>query len=380
MRALGIVVLLCFSAVLLPSQVRNSGSGNVSRVPSPSSGDLTFQQSILISGKVVLPDGSEVGEPVAIQTICRGRKRTETYSDSRGRFSFTFGVRDSTAYVDFADADTMGGQAPRTGENRSLQECDLQAVLPGFFSELVHLGLRARESSNSDIGQVVIRPLAPVEGHTISATSLMAPEPARKALEKGKKQAEKEQWDDARKSLEKAVQIYPRYAAAWFELGRVQLQKNDFASAQKSFEQSVAADAKYVNPYLGLMNCALQAQNWPGVVDSTNKLLALDPVSHLEAWYYNGAGQYQAHNFDAAEKSLREGLKLDGEHHIAKLDYVLGLVLMQKRDFPGAAEHMRAFLKLTSDPNEIAEAQKRLQEIDQFSAHLPPPAGNPQPK
>jgi len=59
----------------------------------------------------------------------------------------------------------------------------------------------------------------------ISATTALAPEAARKALEKGQEQQQKGKLDDAQKSLEKAVAMYPSSAAAWFELGRVQLQK-----------------------------------------------------------------------------------------------------------------------------------------------------------
>jgi tetratricopeptide (TPR) repeat protein len=379
MRTLRIIVLAYLAAAVpLPAQVRSGGNSTTSQIPNPPSagiGDLSLPQSILISGKVVISDGSEVSEPVAIQTVCRGQKHTETYTDTRGRFTFTFSNRDSNNYIDFGDAESIAGRTSRRGNMPSLQECDLQASLPGFSSEPVHLGLRARESGSVDIGRVVIHRLAPVEGLTISATSLMAPESARKALEKGKKQEEKEHWDDAQKSFQKAVQIYPRYAAAWFELGWVQLRKEDFAPARASFEQSLAADSKYVNPYLGLMHCALHEQNWPGVVEFTDKLLALDPVSHLDAWFYNGVGKYQARNFDAAEKSLREGLKLDSEHRIPKFDYVLGLALMQKRNFPDAAGHMRAFLKFTSEPKEIAEAQKLLAELDQLIAHAQAPTG-----
>ena len=69
--------------------------------------------------------------------------------------------------------------------------------------------------------------LGQVEGLTISATSAMAPKDAQKAYEKGREKASKEKWDEAQQLFNKAVEIYPSYAVAWFDLGRVQIHNKD---------------------------------------------------------------------------------------------------------------------------------------------------------
>jgi len=161
--------------------------------------------------------------------------------------------------------------------------------------------------------------------NTPSATTAQAPGPARKAWEKGREQAKDNKLEQAQKSFEKAVEIYPRFAAAWCDLGRAQLRSSNLEGARHSFEQSVTADSKYVGPYGGLAQIALMERNWQGAADATNKLLALDPVSFVEAWYFNATANFYLGDFDAAEKSVRQGLKLDQDHHVVKFEYLLGL-------------------------------------------------------
>jgi uncharacterized protein HemY len=104
-------------------------------------------------------------------------------------------------------------------------------------------------------------------------------------------------------------------------------------------------------------------------------LLALNPVSFPNVWFANSLANYFLQNFAAAEKSARHGLLLDTEHRVPKLEYLLGMLLFQKPDYQGAAEHLRAFLALTTEPAEVAEVQKRLDEIARLSARVNLPAG-----
>jgi tetratricopeptide (TPR) repeat protein len=345
---------------------RPPGGPTRPRIPTP---DLTPNTMIFLTGKVVIDDGSVLTEPAAIQTICKGQKRTETHTDSHGSFSFQFGgISAASSGGDF-DADTpfrnaSGGRPDR----RNLHDCELQASLAGFTSDSISLGGRFSGDQSADIGRVVLHRLANVAGFTISATSAQAPGSARKALEKGQEQQKKGKWDDSQKSLEKAVTIYPKFAAAWFELGRVQLQKNDPAGARHSFQQSLAADSKYINPYHGLTQLAMRERNWKELTEFSDKLLTLNPVNFPEAWLSNAIGNYCLQNFAAAEKSARRGLQVDTEHRVPKLEYLLGITLGKRFNYEEAAQHLRAFLSLTSKPADIAEAQKQLDEIARLSA------------
>ncbi len=368
---LAFACLLLISALPATGQVGPGGGGRRSgtvrsRIPAP---DLTTNTTIFLNGKVVIDDGSVLTESAAIQTICKGQKHTEGHTDPHGNFSFQFGSRlASNSEIDL-DADTQSrNTASGRAERRDLSDCELQASLAGFTSDSIPLGGRFSGYENADVGRIVLHRLANVAGFTISATSAQAPGAARKALEKGQDQQKKGKWDDAQKSFEKAVAIYPKFAVAWFELGRVQLQKNDLTDARNSFQQSLAADPKYINPYHALTQLAHREQKWQELADFSEKLLALNPVSFPEIWLSNAIGNYCLQNFAAAEKSARRGLQLDPDHRMPKLEYLLGVILLKRSAYGEAAQHLRAFLNLSTKPADVAEAQKQLDEIARLSA------------
>ena len=351
----------------LPAFGQRGGGARTSARPRVAIPEMSASTTMFLSGKVVVEDGSPLTETASIQTICRGQKRTEAHTDSRGNFSFQFGGG-FTNGMEF-DADTSS-RSPVAGrpERRNLQECELQASLAGFSSDVLSLGGRFQGEESADVGRIVLHRLSAVQGFTISATTAQAPEAARKAFEKGQQQAQKGKWEDAQKHLEKAVALFPRFAVAWFELGRVQLKKSNASAARHSFEQAIAADSKYVSPYHALTQISLHDRNWRELVEFSEKLLALNPISFPDVWLSNSLGYYCLENWAASEKSARRGLEIDVEHHVPKLEYMLGIALVQKPDYPEASRHLRAFLTMTTKQNEITETQAQLNEIARLTA------------
>jgi tetratricopeptide (TPR) repeat protein len=375
-RRVWLFVLLLLTACAFGQ--RNTGGGETRGVSSPTVGMPQPSRgiapgnptsSVFISGKVTLDDGTDLAEPAAIQTICRGQRHTMTYTDRRGSFSFQFGDPNPSGSADMSDASSsMMTARASLQQSRDWQDCEVQAVLAGFSSDPVELTSRMSTLESTDVGRVVLHRLEHVDGTSISVTSILAPNTAKKALEKGREDEKKGKWDQAQQSFEKAVQIYPKYAAAWSELGQAQMHHNDAASAKHSFEQSVAADPKYVNPYEGLARMAFDANQWPDVLETTNKLLALNPVNFPDAYFFNGVANFHLKNLDAAEKSARQGLRVDDGHQFPKMEYLLGMILLQKADYPGATEHMTQYLHLATQPADVAVANNELAEIARLSA------------
>lgn len=324
---------------------------------------------LFISGKVVMPDGSPVSESVTIESICGGRKRVETYTDSHGSFSFELKKKSNAMAIQGADS-SSGDDAFSKNHASSFEyrNCELQASLPGFTSEVVQLAASMSSMiETTDVGRIVIHPIGGSTGSVMSATSLAAPGSAKKAMDKALDQEKKNKVEDAEKSLQKAVEIYPQYAAAWTELGRLQFASHDNAGAQHSFQQAVSADPKYAKPYLWLAQIEAQSAHWQNTVDLTTKLLALNS-NYPAAWLLQGIGQYNLQQIDAAETSARSGLKVDADHRAPRLEHLLSLILVGKKDYVQAAEHMRAFVKYSTAPTEQAEGQKMLAEIEKRSA------------
>jgi tetratricopeptide (TPR) repeat protein len=246
---------------------------------------------------------------------------------------------------------------------RDLMGCDLQASLPGFRSDQVHLSDR-RSMDDPNVGTLIMRRLANVEGTTISVTTAMAPKDAKKAMEKGQNFIKKEKWPEAQKEFEKAVEIYPKFAVAWAELGRVQEHQRDLEGARQSYAKALEADQKLVTPYLALASMAAHEQKWQEVSDATDRVLKLNPVDFPEAYLLNSTSNYYLKHFDSAEKSASEGLKHDAEHRFPKMHEVLGLVLAQKQDYAGAAEQLRQYLRSSPNSSDAELARKQLAEIE----------------
>jgi tetratricopeptide (TPR) repeat protein len=320
---------------------------------------------MLINGKVLLDDGTSPGDAARIERVCNGRARPEGYTDSKGRFQFTLGQeQDMMPDASETAGRTAGLGNPNGGVRESqLVNCDLRAVLPGFRSDTVSLA-NHRYMDNPDVGAIVLHRLANVEGLTTSATSALAPKDARKAFEKGLEAEKKNKVDDAQKDFEKAVEVYPKYAAAWFEAGKIYEQKNQPDQARTAYNQALTADSKYINPYERLYLMALNDRKWDEAANLTDRVIHLNPYDFPMAFYYNAIANLQLNKLDIAERNAREALKLDTQKQNPRANYILGIVLAQKQELPAAAECLRAYLKDRPDSKEADGVRKQLDEID----------------
>lgn len=374
-----LALTLIFSPSLASAQGRGSRNrGDTLSRTSPADGFERPLGNIFLSGEVVTDDGTPLTERARIRTICKGQTHPETYTDSHGYFSFEFVTRTSDmtgSSAGIEDADSpMNNATSARGKQRDWRDCQLQAELAGFTSDAIDLSSKVSALDHNDLGRIVLRRIEQIQGLTISATSAAAPSAAKKAFEKGRDQERKTQWDEAQKYFEKAVQIYPSYAVAWYELGRMQAQKKDIAGAGHSFDQALAADPKFASPYQGLAGLAFRARQWPQVVNVTEKLLALNPVNFPDAWFFNSVGNYFLQNLEGAERSARQGIKVDEQHTIPKLEYVLGMILMDKRNYQEASAHMQQYLHLVHSTADVDEAQKQLAQIARLSTTASVPA------
>jgi len=348
--------------------------------PQPGQPDVTAPdlRPVLLTGKVVMEDGTPPPESVAIQLVCRATQHSVGYTDPKGGFAVDVNNRKNSAT--FADAsedpNSFGGNSGRPNSavnpdgntnsgitGRALMGCDLLASLPGFRSDVMHLDSR-QGADNPEVGTIILHRIANVEGLTISATSALAPKDARKAFEKGQTFERQQKWGDAGREFRKAVDIFPKYAVAWYQLGLAQEQEHNPEAARKSYAQALAADGKFVSPYQALAVLAAQEQKWQDVLDDTNHLLRLNPVDFPQAWLFNALGNFYLKNMDAAEKSAREGISRDAAHQYPDLNHVLGVVLAMKRDYPGAVEQLRAYLHYSPNAIDAEQVAKQLAEVE----------------
>ncbi len=340
--------------------------GQQNRTTSPD----TRRQTV-ISGKVVMDDGTPAPDGVVIECVRNGVARPEAYTDAKGRFSFQLG---QSSYM-IPDARVVGsgagGRSPgistdrplggRTGANQT--SCgELRASFQGYRSSVVLIG--NNQMYYSDVGTIILRRTASTEGATISLTSLEAPKDARTAYEKGRKESEREKWRASEQQFEKAIRIYPRYAATWFELGKSLEGQGKVAEAREAYGKAVEADSKFLDPYMRLASLAANEKKWQEVSDTVAQVIRLNPVDFPEAHYLHAAANYNLHNLDAAEQSSREVLKLDSEQRFPAVHNLLGLILAARGDFAGAAAQMSEYLRVVPDAGDAGIVRGRLAEAE----------------
>jgi TolA-binding protein len=358
--------------------------------PQPS----TVPQPIYISGRVLLEDGNPPVESVTIERVCGGSAHAEGYTDSKGYFGIQLGqaqgvIQDASetggssgvfgdpANGTLAQRSSLGGTPTPGGGNSDMRymNCDLQARLSGYRSQSVSL-TNHRAMDNPDIGTILLHRMTPTEGTTVSTASLSAPKEARRAFEKGQEAIKKKKWDEAAKGFQKAVELYPGYATAWYELARLQVGAGALDTARISLECSMKADPKYAAPYVELAAMDVQAKKWKEVASISDRAIRLDSFDYPELFFFNAVANYYLMNSEVAEKNVRQAVKLDTQHRFPQSGYLLGLILAQRRDYANAAEQFREYLKLAPDAADAVIAKQKLDQIEKITAE----GGAPSPK
>lgn len=352
----------------VPGQSRTTDPFGSSRQQQQQQRMPDFQRPVFLSGKVMMEDGTPPPEPVTIERVCNGRPFPEGYTDSKGRFSIQLGGDRTLAMTDASvsgsEASGFGGGAfsndPFSTSSGSLGGadsmgrvnlvgCELRAVLAGYQSDSVELGRRS-VFDNPNVGTITLRRLGNVEGTSISMTTLAAPKDAKKAYEKAFKETQKKKpnLERASKELEKAVEEYPEYAAAWHLLGRVRISLDQNEGAREAFEKAVEADSKYLNPYGPLVRMALQDGRWDDAAQLSNRVLQLDPYQ-TEFQYYHAVSSYNMGRIEAAEKSVMAVQSSKDAHRFPETMQLLGMIHARQGKFQTAADEFRSFL--TAQPN-----------------------------
>jgi len=338
----------------------------------------TEQQAVFFSGEVALQDGTKPPDPVLIQRVCKGTTRNETWTDSKGRFSFKVeaGGNDTTT-ADSAQAGRTQDLSRPIGNSTyysnplttALRDCEVQAVLAGFWSERVSIALK-NTLDDTRIGRITLHPSSGGQALTVSATTLAAPLNATKAYERGMSAIRAQKWDAAQKELTKAVEAYPKFAIAWFELGILHQGRNDLAGATEAWKEALKSDPKYVQPYEVLVALCERQQNWLDSEKYSRDWIQLDPENFPVAYLYNAIANARLNKAEQAEIAARKGLLLDKERKIARLSYVLGLILMQKHEFSESAKCLRTYLELAPNAKDAAIVHQELAKIE--AAAIPP--------
>jgi tetratricopeptide (TPR) repeat protein len=408
------VFLVLIALAILPwafaQQGGTSGAGNsdtnVSRfprripaTPTPTDNRNTRtqqpnQERLFITGSVVLDDGTPPPLGAVIERACNGSVVKETAVDGYGHFGYQLGDPNRAARV-FPDASQAFGQDtfdrdPSSGLNAEnprspadllsiplsskLIGCELRAQLAGYRSTFILLGGGGGATIGLlEVGTIVLYPMTRVQGTSVSATNLLAPKAAQKALENARKASKKKEIGEAQKFITSAIEIYPDYAEAWLELGQLYQQQQFREEARNAYKKAMAADKLFMSPYIGLAQLAAKEEKWQDVVDLTDQALALDPIAIPEGHLLNALAYYNLDKLDLAEKSALRGQMMDYGNQIPQINLVLANILARKNNSAGAIEAMKRYLKAAPKAPDAGLVRSRVQETEKMAKATPAP-------
>ncbi len=329
----------------------------------------------LLTGKIVLEDGSPLRESVLVELRCGGRVERQTHSGPGGGFSFHF---DDQSQVEWSDASVgtpgfgrsggvadgrfgrLGGGMPGQDTTLDLSACDVSASVPGFRSNTLAPGIR-RALDNPDLGTIVLSRLENVGGTTISLNTLAAPRRARSRYDRALRELgrSKPNLDRVDRDLSEAVKEYPEFAAAWKLLADVRLELRDEAGARRAYGEAIEADSNYITPYLALAQVESRAGQWDEVSRLSARVIELD-ANLPEAHFFNAISAYNLGKPELAESSAR---KIRSGPEVARFPnvyHLLGLISWERGDYVSAAEELRLFLEAVPDTPSASQIRDAL--------------------
>jgi len=280
-------------------------------------------------GNVSLEGGALPWDPIPVSVMCDGKTRYTTRTDAKGYFLIAPAEPPGSTTLK-ADPKPLAAQ---------FVGCNVEAALPGFNSSTLPIANR-NVLDSQNIGTITLRREEGSADAALSSTTAGAPKEAVNSFEKARKEWLDNKPDRAQKDLQKAVEIYPQFAEAWYQMGKIQEAAKP-TEAWDSFSKAVAADPKFALPYEHLAPLAAKAVKWQELLDATTRELALNPHGTLEIWYYNAFGNYQLKKMDVAQASALKSLSMDPLHVELNTEQLLAVILVEKQDFAGAMQHLR---------------------------------------
>jgi len=350
--------------------------------PGQSEIDKSFERVVFFTGSVMLDDGSPPADAVRIEKVCDGRATFVAWTDAKGHFGFKVSAGGSA--VSTADADQPA--ISRSDElnkalnsnstqytmpiTQALRNCELHAVLSGYSSENVIIAMKSTMDSGR-LGTMILHPLSRASSLVVSATTLQAPSNARKAYERGMEAMRVQKWDAAATEFAKAVKIYPVFAIAWYQLGLARQSQNDAAGAIEAWKEAQKSDARYIKPYENLTVAADHRGDWVESEKYSHLWIQLDPEDFPGAYLFNAVANARLNKVEEAERAARAGLRLDKDGRIPRISYVLGLLLMDKKEYAESAKCFRKYLELAPNANDAAIVRQQLPKLEELAAAQP---------
>jgi tetratricopeptide (TPR) repeat protein len=202
----------------------------------------------------------------------------------------------------------------------------------------------------------------------VSSNALQAPGGARSALHQGREALERRRYAEARRRIDQALQIYPKYALALELRGTLNMGEGRLEEACSDFQQAIEYDPNLGAAYLSLGAAYNRRQHFDEAVAPLTRAAMMLPnfwMVHYEmALAYLGTGKHEA---ALAAISLATEKNPAEPENRSSVFYTKARVLQELRDNPGAQAAFEQSIR--QDPNGHF-AQLSRQSLELLTARL----------
>lgn len=217
----------------------------------------------------------------------------------------------------------------------------------GEFKKTVEIGPSQADSKRRVTLELTIDPDPTEEAHKVSLNQLSIPDKAMKAYEQALGRLEKRDIQGAVDHLNKAVEIYPEFAAAWNRLGTIAYQTQKYVEAEGYFRESLRHDADYYPPLVNLGGALLSQNRVPDSLPVNQRAVKANPGDAL-AHSQLGQSYFYLGKLDEAETHLRQAKALD-PGHFSFPQLILAQIREQKHDYAGFIAELEELLRYHPD-------------------------------
>ena len=322
----------------------------------PSLLDAQLQQFGRIVGQIRLLRGDSPGRQILVELQHRGAAMNSVYADAQGHFGFH---------------NLPGGEYRLIINDEAYYPVDERVDIKPDVNPhtMVQIALRPREDVKKDDSTGA--GASGGNSYLVDRTDYNRhfPKKAVKEYDRGLGAEHKGDPDEAMAHYLSALKIAPDYYPAHNNLGSLYMGKSDFKSAEEQFRESVRLEQNDTQAYFNLGNVLMLTGRYPESESALSAGLQRRPDSAF-GHFLEGCLLSRTGNPLAAEKSLREALRLDSTMWQAHLQLVnLYLQRSQQQD---AINQLQIFLKAFPNVPAAPKAQELLHKLRNENNPAPP--------
>lgn len=210
----------------------------------------------------------------------------------------------------------------------------------------------------------VLWSVAPPQSGTIKAATLQIPGKARDEFRKGCSDLKAKKFTSAESHLRKAVEIHPKYLAAWVLLGQALAVSEHLPEAREACTRASAADDEYALAYLCLADVASQLREWNKSQEFADRALKLEPDQGVYGHFYCAIAQVHLNQFQSAERNALEAIEADKRHRVPQTHLLLAQIYGVKRDYVHAADQLRTYLTVFPTAPDAPGVKKSISDLE----------------